>query len=257
MVVSTSSDVHKAPSSFSVKSTNSSWKVLCTVVNAVGGFSLLPRIRRKHHHFLIYTVQLALQTFRCRLYQIPCHSQFVSQPRCYACSLYVEDLCPRGRQGRGATISCGWWLFCLGCHPWRQGERGQDGGSQESKICCTAQRTSVWWSWTEWAVVLVKNKREPFILYPSVTVWISHKPFAGIQAMASDGLWCRFHLTELTAELMSVSLWSRRTKRQTRLFLRLWDEWCFPSSLWGACWSKILCSSIVNDSGDFVTLGVL
>lgn len=109
----------------------------------------------------LYTVQLALQTFRCRL-DVLC--QFASQPRCYACLLYVEDLCPRGQ---GATISCRWWLFCLGCHPRRQGDRGQDSGSQDSKICYTAQRTSVWWSRAEWAVVLVKNKRDPFILYPS------------------------------------------------------------------------------------------
>lgn len=52
------------------------------------------------------------------------HTPFVSQPRCYASLLYVEDLCPGGHQGRGATISWGWWLFCLGYHPRRQDEVG-------------------------------------------------------------------------------------------------------------------------------------
>lgn len=121
------------------------------------------------------------------LYKMLSHCPFVSRTRCYACILYVEDSCPRGLRGWGATVSCRWWLFCLECHPQRRGKRGQDGVSQESQPSCPTQSVIVWWSWAEWAVILMKNKASLFILCPSVTVWISHRLLVGIQAMMASG----------------------------------------------------------------------
>lgn len=145
----------------------------------------------------------------------------------FSSPLYWRFLSQGASEPRGYHIM--WMMALLSWVPsekTRQRRGGLDGGKQESKICYTAQRALVWWSWAEWAVVLVENKCEPFISSPPVSVGISHKLFAGIQGMANDGLWCRFHLTVPT----SMSPWSRQTKRQTCLFIRFWDEWCFPSS---------------------------
>lgn len=93
-----------------------------------------------------------------------------------------------------------------------------------------------------------KQENDPFIWYLSTTViyhTVSHEPFAGIQAMANDGLWCHIHLMVDCVP---------QTKRHTRLFLTPGDEWWFPSSLCGDCWSKMPGPSIVNGSREFVTL---
>lgn len=60
------------------------------------------------------------------------------------------------------------------------------------------------------------------------------------------GLWCRYHLTEPVTEYLSVSHWKYRTKRQTWPFVPPWDDWWFPSSLRGDCWSKIFCPRLVT-----------
>lgn len=185
-------------------------------VNVAGYFSLLPR-------FFLKGIIVIESNELCRLSVAACikprHGQFVSQPRCYARVLYVEDLCPRGRQGRGATISCEWWLFCLGCHPRRRGERGQDGGSQESKICCTAQRTSVWWSGAEWAVVLVKNKRESAFHFVSIGDRLNITQ--AVCGYPGDGQW--WPLMSLPSDRADggVDVRVALTKRPTRLFFKV------------------------------------
>lgn len=219
---------------------------------------LLHRIIKRHHHFPVIESPISSADFPLQSgskYFVTVSLSVSPDVMLAYCMLKIYV--PGGVRAEGLPYHVDDGSFVLGAIPEDEASGGRTVGHRNPKYVTLHKGQSVWWSWAEWAVVLVENKREPFISYPSVTVWISHKPFAGIQAMANDGLWCRFHLTELTAELMSVSLWSRQTKRQTRLFLRLWDEWCFPSSLWGDCWSKILCSSIVSDSRDSVALGVL
>lgn len=212
---------HKAPSCCFVKQTvqkTAVWKqnvsFLLSKCSRLLFTSAQIFFKRHHRH----RVQRAVQTFRSACIK-PRHGQFVSQPRCYARVLYVEDLCPRGRQGRGATISCEWWLFCLGCHPRRRGERGQDGGSQESKICCTAQRTSVWWSGAEWAVVLVKNKRESAFHFVSIGDRLNITQ--AVCGYPGDGQW--WPLMSLPSDRADggVDVRVALTKRPTRLFFKV------------------------------------
>lgn len=133
---------------------------------------------------------------------------------------------PGGVRAEGLPYHANDGSFVLGAIPEDEASGGRTVGHRNPKYVAPHKghqfggpglnELSFWWKTRE---------RAPFISYPSVTVWISHKPFAGIQAMANGGLWCRFHLTELTAELMCVSRWQRGRRV---CFLRFWDEWCFP-----------------------------
>lgn len=115
---------------------------------------------------------------------------------------------------------------------------------------CTTQRTMVWWSWAEWAVILLNNMRDslsfrihrwPFEYHTSC-LWVSRRwlPLMSLPSDRADG-----------GVDARVVLKPSHKEGDMTVFLRLRVEWCFPSSLCGDCWSKILCSSIVNDSGDF------
>lgn len=116
--------------------------------------------------FCSFTVQLALRTFRCRLYQIPCHSQFVSQPRCSACSLYVEDSCPGGASGpRGYHIMR--MMAPLSRVPSQKTRRAGAGlwvTGIQNMLHHTKDIRLVVLGWMS-----CRFKSEPFVLYPSLS----------------------------------------------------------------------------------------
>lgn len=59
---------------------------------------------------------------------------------------------PGGVGGRGATISWGWWLFCLGLPSQKiRWGGGRTVGHKNPKYVAPHKGTSVWWSSAEWA----------------------------------------------------------------------------------------------------------
>lgn len=105
---------------------------------------LLTSAGLQRHFLLLYSRSGSSDSIRLRVTVVLSISPDVKLTPCMS-KIYV----PGGVGAEGLPYHAGDGSFVLGAITRRRGERGQDGGSQESKICCAAQRTSVWWSWAE------------------------------------------------------------------------------------------------------------
>lgn len=119
-------------------------------------FSILPRIKKRYFGFLVSYSAISSAVFPLQFvhYNANCMKYLVTvrlsvSPDVMLAHCMLKIYVPGGIRAEGLPYHADDGSFVLGCHPRRQDERGQNGGSQESKICCTAQRTSVWWSWAE------------------------------------------------------------------------------------------------------------
>lgn len=165
--------------------------------------------------FCSFTVQLALRTFRCGLYQIPCHSQFVSQPRCSACSLYVEDSCPGGVGAEGLPYHANDGSFVLGAIPEDKTSGGRTVGHRNPKY--VAPHKGHPFGGPGLNELSLQERAVRFVSIGELFEYHTSRLRVS-RRWPMIGLWCRLHLTEPTAELMSVALWNCQTKRRTTVF---------------------------------------
>lgn len=179
------------------------------------------------------------------------HRPFVSQTRCYACILYVEDLCLGGASGLRCYHIMQMMVPLSGVTVLKdEASEGSTVGRRNPKYLTphTKDDSLVVRSWMSChfgekqpsRLFSFRVHRWPFEFYTSC-LWVSRQWWS-LMSLPSDRAEGR------EAVRVPLKVWDK----EADVTVPLWDDW-FPSSLCGDCWSEIFCPCLLNcsrDSGD-------